>query len=452
MLAEGLYSPDLAPPERPVPFNLTAETAVLGSLLLDRDGIITCAGWLEPGDFFRETHGWLYAAIRDLYRRREPPDLVTVAEELRRRRLRTEQTILDAIGGPAELLRLMNSQGTAVHIEYYARIVQRTAVLRRLISVGGRIAGLGYEEGLDADEVLSRARALLAGVEPGRADAWVDLATVWESNLAELNARARGEAPPNVPTGFTALDTLTDGWAPGDLIILAALTSRGKSAMALHFAAAAAQAGRAVAVVSLEAYKEALGRRLLARESGVDYGLIRRGTGLGDHDWKHLTDAQAAQDAMARRIFFLDEPTQTVARIAAYVDQLRAAPDKGCDLLIVDYLQLLQSEGRAENRNIAVGNISRALKLYAHAAHIPIIALSQFNREAVSADVPGLNHLRDSGSLEQDMSIGLFLHRPNRDDPARVDLILAKHREGAADVAIPLRWHGSIQRFEEVQL
>lgn len=448
--APGLYTTGDLPPERPVPFNVQAEASLIGALLLDRDGIITCAGWLEPGDFYREVYGWIYGAIRDLYRRREPPDAVTVADELRRRLLSPGKTVLDLIGGPAELLHLMNMQGTAVHVEYYARIIQRCAIMRRLITAGGRIAGLGYEEGLEPDELLSRARGLLAGVDPGRGDAWHDLYSVWATNIREIEARLDGALPPNVPTGFAELDRQTDGWAPGDLIILAALTSRGKSAMALHFARAAAHAGRAVAIVSLEAYKEALGRRALASESGVDYGLIRRGQGLGDHDWRRLVDTTGDQAAMARRIFFLDEPTQTVSRIATYVDQLRAAPGKGCDLLIVDYLQLLESEGRAENRNVAVGNVSRALKLYAHTAHLPIIALSQFSREAVHSEVPGLHHLRDSGSLEQDAGIVMFLHRPDPQDPAQVHLLLAKQREGAADVAIPLRWRGSLQRFEEL--
>lgn len=449
MLRNGA-APVLTGLDRPVPFNVQAEASLIGALLLDRDGIITCAAWLDPRDFYREVYGWVYEAIRTLYQRREPPDAVTVADELRRRPLANNQTVLDAIGGPAELLHLMNMQGTAVHVEYYARIIQRCAVMRRLITAGGQIAGLGYEEGLEPDGLLSRARALLAGVDPGRGDAWVDLYQVWDSNITEIEARIAGALPPNVPTGFVQLDQQTDGWAPGDLIILAALTSRGKSAMALHFARAAAHAGRSVAVVSLEAYKEALGRRALASESGVDYGLIRRGRGMGDHDWQRIADTTRDQVDMARRIFFLDEPTQTVSRIATYVDQLRAAPGKGCDLLIVDYLQLLESEGRAENRNIAVGNVSRALKLYAHAAHIPIIALSQFSRDAVHSDVPGLHHLRDSGSLEQDAGIVMFLHRPDTTDPTQVHLLLAKQREGAADVAIPLRWYGSLQRFEEI--
>jgi replicative DNA helicase len=442
-----------APPERPVPYDIQAEGAVLGSLLLDRDAIIHVASFLQPTDFYREANGWIYGAILDLYHRREPPDLVTLSSELARRTIRSGgdvRSVLDLVGGPAYLATLEYTVPTAVHVTYYGQIVARAALMRRLITSGGQIAGLGYETALDPSEVLGRARALLAGVDHTRGDAWVDLATVWASNIREIEDRLDGAIPPNVPTGFATLDEHTDGWAPGDLIILAALTSRGKSAMALHFARAAAKAGRTAAIVSLEAYKEALGRRMLASESGVDYGLIRRGRALGEHDWRRLADTIGERDDMARRIFFLDEPTQTVSRIAAYVDQLRATPGKGCDLLIVDYLQLLESEGRAENRNVAVGSISRALKLYAHAAHIPIIALSQFSREAVNAEVPGLNHLRDSGSLEQDAGIAMFLHRPQRDDPSLVHLLLAKQREGTADIAIPLRWHGSLQRFEEV--
>ena len=440
------------PLERPVPYDIRAEEAVLGSLLLDRDAVIKAAGFLQPGHFYSEKNGWIYAAILSLYQRREPPDTVTLSSELERRRVKlgrdADQSMLDAVGGVAYLAALMHGVPTAVHIQWYAQAVRRCAILRQLIQVGGAIAGLGYETAQEPEALLTKAAGLLSALRTDRADAWVSLADVWQSNLSEMEARQQGKLPPGVPTGFPSLTAATQGWQPGDTVLLAARTSRGKSALALHFAAAAAAAGRPVGVVSLEARKEAMGLRLLARESGVDLGVLRAGT-LGDHNWQAVTDAVAGQNAMAERVWFLDSPSQTVGQVEAFVDQLRADAAKGCDLLIVDYLQLLRGTG-GSNRESEVSGISRALKLLAMRVGIPVIALAQLNRAALGADAPDLHHLRESGSLEQDANIVLMLHRPDDADPQHVHLLLRKQRDGIADIAIPLRWQGGLQKFTEV--
>jgi replicative DNA helicase len=449
LVSDRLYAGDV-PIERPVPYDVQAEEAVLGSLLLDRDGVIRAATFLQPGHFYSEKNGWIYSAILALYARREPPDLITLSSELARRMVRLgaeDQTMLEAVGGVAYLAALMHGTPTALHIEYYGKIVRRCAVLRQLIRVGGEIAGLGYETAQEPDALLTRASGLLSALRTDRPDAWVSLADVWQTNLSDMEARQAGKLPPGVPTGFDTLTAHTQGWQAGDLVVLAARTSRGKSALALHFAAAAADAGRAAAVISLEARKEAMGLRLLARESGVDLGTLR-GAGLNDAGWQRVINATAARNAMAERVYFLDSPSQTVGQVEAFVEQLRADATKGCDLLIVDYLQLMRGTG-GSNREAEVAGISRALKLLAMQAQIPVIALAQLNRAALGAEAPDLHHLRESGALEQDANIVLMLHRPHEDDPATMHLLLRKQRDGVADIAIPLAWNGALQHFEE---
>lgn len=438
------------PVERPVPYDLAAERGVLGSLLLDRDGVIKAATFLQPRHFYREAHAWIYAAILALYARREPPDLITLSSELNRRTVRLgtgEQSMLDAVGGMAYLAQLMHDVPTALHIEYYGNIVKRGATDRRRISVGGELAALGYRTDLRPDQIQAEERRILTQLRDDLPqDAWISLADVWATNLTDMEARQAGKVPPGVPTGFPTLDAHTQGWQPGDLIILAARTSRGKSALALHFAAAAAAAGRQVGMVSLEARKEAMGLRLLARESGVDLGTLR-GAGLNDQGWARVVNATADANAMAERIWFLDSPTQTVPQVEAFVEQLRADATKGCDLLIVDYLQLLRGTG--STRESEVAGISRGLKLLGMQANLPVIALAQLNRAALGADAPDLHHLRESGAVEQDANIAIMLHRPNEDDPRRMHLLLRKQRDGVADIAIPLDWQGALQKFEE---
>src|SRR6476661_3119304 len=283
----SVYSGGDGPQERPVPYDLQAEEAVLGSLLLDRDAIIKIATFLTPADFYREANGWVYDCILDLYHRREPPDFVTLSSELDRRGR------LEGVGGHAYLAGLMHRVPTAVHVEYYARIVERNAVLRRLITVGGQIAGLGYEEAQEIATVLDKAESLLFGVtqRQGSAD-FVSIKRVLEEYFDRLDMvqHQKGNVV-GVPTGFHDLDELTGGLQKSDLVIVAARPSVGKSSFGLSIAYnAAVLHGKSVGVFSLEMSAEQLVQRLLSICSGVEAQRLRLGY-LSDTEWQALSDA-----------------------------------------------------------------------------------------------------------------------------------------------------------------
>lgn len=424
------------------PYDLQAEEGILGGLVRDPAAISKVAPWLQPAHFYRDAHRWIYEAILTLYRAHTPADVVTIGHELERRGR------LPAADGGALIEHFWSGPYSAANLESYGGIVVRCAAARRRIVIGEQLAALGRQTDLDEEEIARQERALLAQLREDAPGAWVSLAAVWEINRQAMADRIAQGAPGGVPTGFPTLDHHTQGWQPGDLVILGARTSRGKSAMALHWAQAAAKAGYCVGVISLETRKEAMGLRLLARESGVDYGVLRAAR-LGAHDWTRVDAALDGEAEMAGRVWFLDTPTQTVPQVGAWVDQLRA--EAGCDLLIVDYLQLMEAHKRAGNREQEIAAITRGLKLLAMQLNLPIIALAQLSRAALGAEIPGLQHLRESGSQEQDAALVLFLHRPDEQNPQRVDLILAKQREGVADIGIPLYWHGSTQRFEETE-
>ena len=381
-----------APLERPVPYDLQAEEAALGSLLLDRDAIIKVATFLQPADFYREANGWIYDCILDLYHRREPPDLVTLSSELDRRGR------LEPIGGLAYLAGLMHRVPTAVHVEYYGRIVERTAVLRRLISVGGQIAGLGYEEGLDLGDVLDRAESLLFGVtqRQGSQD-FLSIKRVLEEYFDRLDTvqHQRGNVV-GVPTGFHDLDELTGGLQRSDLVIVAARPSVGKSSFGMSIAYNASVLHRkSVGIFSLEMSAEQLVQRLLAIASGVEAQRLRLGY-LNDTEWQKLSDAFGLLADVP--LFFDDSAGLTITEVRSRARRLQA--EAGCDLLIVDYLQLMSGK-RSENRVQEVSEITRGLKQLARELNVPVIAISQLSRavESRTSHVPMLSDLRESGCL-----------------------------------------------------
>lgn len=438
------------PVDLPVPYDLRAEIGVLAGLVASwqRKGeappMAQIAGDLAPGHFFSEAHGLIYAAALRLYQTRTPVDHITITAELQARGQ------IDAVGGYEALGAIFGSFSSSAFVEHYAAIIRKHAQARRRIQIGGQLAALGYRQDLSADDLLAAERTLIDELHQDTPDAWVSLRDVWAQNVFEMEELQAGRGTRPITTGFPKLDAaLTGGLRPGDAVIVAALTSRGKTAMALHLAAAAAADGKSVGVVSLESFKEAMGVRLLARESAVDSGVLRAGT-LGDHDWRKVVEAQQAADDWAGRLWFLDNPSQTVEAVEAYVDRLRSAPGKGCDLLVVDYLQLMEGP-KGGNREREVAAVSRGIKNLAMRHKIPVVELSQLSRAAVGADQPGLHHLRESGAIEQDANIVCFLHRPNADDPSLIHLLVAKQREGPSELAIPLRWYGSTQTFEEIK-
>jgi replicative DNA helicase len=422
--------------DRLPPQSIDAEQSVLGALLIDRDAIIEVAEILKPADFYRPIHGGVYAAVLDLYERREPVDIVTVSEVLERR------GELDAAGGSAYLASLINLTPTAVNAAHYARIVERKAVLRSLISAAGKIAAIGYEETPDVAESIDRAESELFSVSQRRVKSgFSPLKQLLHAAYDRLDYlhQHRGELS-GVPSGFRDLDALTTGFQKSDLIIIAARPSIGKTSLALNIAEyAAVHEGRTIGLFSLEMSKEQLVLRLLSSVSHIDSQRLRNGF-LEEMDFARLAPAM---NALAEAPIYIDD-TPNISTMELRTKARRLQAEAGLDLVIVDYLQLMQSSAasRDSNRVQEVSEISRGLKALARELEVPVIALSQLSRqpEMRESKDPRLSDLRESGSIEQDADLVLFLWREkeqangDRDaDGEVVQLNLAKHRNGPTD-------------------
>ena len=419
--------------DRLPPQSIEAEQSVLGSILIDRDAVIEVAEFLKADDFYRQAHSKIYAVIVDLFERREPIDIVTVAEALER------DDDLEAVGGRAYLGTLSNSTPTAVHATQYARIVERKALLRNLIGAAGKIAGIGYEDPAEVAEAIDRAEAELFAVSQRRVGAgFSPLKTLLHDaydRLDYLHAH-RGEIS-GIRTGFQDLDTLTTGLQKSDLVILAARPSVGKTSLALNIAEHAAVRDRkSVGIFSLEMSKEQLVLRLLSSVSNIDSQRLRTGF-LEELDFARIAPAMNALSEAP--IYIDDTPNITTMELRTKARRLQA--EAGLDVVIVDYLQLMQSSTttRDANRVQEVSEISRGLKALARELKIPVIALSQLSRqpEMRESKEPRLSDLRESGSIEQDADLVLFLWREKergsddqQTDGEVVKLKLSKHRNG----------------------
>lgn len=435
--------------ERLPPHNIEAEQAVLGSLLIDRDAIIRVASFLKPDDFYRGSHALIYQAILDLYNRRVPADFVTVVDELER------SGRLDDIGGVSYLTELLSAVPSAVHVEYYGRIVERTATLRRLIDAGAEIVRIGYEDHADAEEALEQAERVIFEVSQRRTVRdFVPISQILEQYFDKLDyiQQHRGEVI-GIPTGFADLDKLTGGLQRSDLIILAARPSVGKTSFQLGIAHhAAVRAGKTVAIFSLEMSAEQLVQRLLSMETGVDTHRLRLGF-IDDSEWDRIS--RAFGRLSEAKIFIDDTPSISVMELRSKARRLMA--EQGLDLVIVDYLQLMQAR-RSENRVQEISEISRGLKGLARELNVPVLALSQLSRavETRTDHRPLLSDLRESGSLEQDADLVIFIYRdelynPDTDRRGIAEIIVAKHRNGPTDT-IHLRFFERTARFADLEL
>ncbi|HSH79959.1 MAG TPA: replicative DNA helicase [Herpetosiphonaceae bacterium] len=420
--------------EKQLPSNLEAERATLGSLLMDRDAIIAVAAWLAPEHFYLEKHRWVYEAVQGCYVRRVPPDLQTIADELRR------QERLAEVGDLAFLVELSNSVPTAYHIEYYARIVERTAVLRSLIQAGGKIAALGYDETDDVEQTLDQAEQELFNVSQRRGiQSFLPLAQVIEQYYEYLSdIQERGPEMSGVPTHFIDFDRLTGGLHRSDLLILAARPGVGKSSLAMSMAYNIAMNNRSpVGIFSLEMGRDQLLQRLLATYTGIDSQRLRTGK-------VSTQELQTVMDAMgqlaAAPMFIDDTPGITVNEVRSKARRLQA--EHGLEVLIIDYLQLMSGSGRRnDNRVQEVSEISRSLKGLARELNVPVIALSQLSRavEGRTSHVPMLADLRESGSIEQDADLVMFIYREemydkDTDKKGIAEIHIAKHRNGPLGV------------------
>jgi replicative DNA helicase len=437
---------DRAPTERSLPADINAERAALGSILLERDAIIVVAPWLVPEYFYLEKHSWIYEAILECYNRRVPPDISTVADELRR------QERLELVGGILYLGELSAEVPTAVHVEYYARIVERTAILRRLIEAGGKIAALGYDERDDLETTLDKAEAELFNVSQRRAmEDFIHIRRVVDAYFEQITrGDEAGTRLAGLNTGFFDLDKLTGGLQRSDLIILAARPSVGKTAFALSLAYNIAVAQpHTVGIFSLEMSREQLVQRLLAMHTGIDTQRLR--TGNITRDLQPIIEAMGILSETS--LYIEDTPGLSIMEVRSRARRLRA--QVGIDLIIVDYLQLMQSR-RSDNRVQEVSEISRGLKALARELDVPVIALSQLSRavEGRVSHVPMLSDLRESGSIEQDADIVMFIYREELYDKETekkgiAEIHLAKHRNGPLGV-VPLRFDTNTTTFQNL--
>ncbi|MEX2237757.1 MAG: replicative DNA helicase [Dehalococcoidia bacterium] len=449
-------------PEKLPPHDIDAEEAVIASLLVDSEAIYRIAQLLKPSDFFREKNRWVYEAALGLFERNEPINQISVAHELARR----EQ--LENAGGGAYLARLVADLPTTVGIEHFAHTIARDAVYRKLISAAGQIAGMAYQGGSDLEAVLGRSEALL--IQLRGAESLQDFVHIRELLAAYLEETGEEhEAARTITTGFSDLDQLLGGLKRSDLVILAARPSLGKSSLALNVARNAAVGSRArVAVFSLEMASEHLAQRLLSAESGVDSASLRLGLTTEAQERRISNALGVLSDA---DIYFDDTSVMYVAEMRAKARRL--ALERGLDLIVVDYLQLMHggtvtNERQQENRVQEISYISRSLKQLARDLDVPVLACAQLSRaiEMRPNHIPMLSDLRESGSIEQDADVVMFIYREDRyvskedwekehpdssgnEYPAGVaQIIVAKHRNGPTG-RVNLRFREKLSRFED---
>jgi len=414
------------------PQSSEAEESVLGALLIDSESIIEVASVLSPNDFYKPANAKVYAAIKALHEKAQPIDILTVSEELERRGQ------IEEIGGRAALADLCDRTPTAVHAPQYARIVERKAMLRGLINAASKIAAIGYEDSADAGEAIDRAESELFSVSQKRAvGGFTPLGKLLNQAYDRLDYlhQHRGQLM-GLRTGFTAIDTIMQGLQASDFIVLAARPSVGKTSLALNMAESIAmREGKSVGVFSLEMSKEQLVLRLLSSVTNIDSYNLRSGF-LGEMDFPKIADAMGRLEQA--KIFIDDTASISVMELRTKARRLKM--ESGLDLVIVDYLQLMQpgQANRDGNRVQEVSEISRGLKALARELEIPVIALSQLSRQMENREkaVPRLSDLRESGAIEQDADVVLFLYRDGeRTDDVNVkgetiNFSIAKHRNG----------------------
>jgi replicative DNA helicase len=434
--------------ERTPPHDLAAEQCVLGGMMLSKDAISDVLEIIRPQDHYRPAHQIVHEVILDLYGRGEPADAVTVAAEL------TKRGDIGRMGGAPYLHTLIASVPTAANAGYYARIVRERALLRRLVEVGTRIVQLGYSGDGDADDLVDRAEAEVYGVTERRvSDDYLPLSEIMPGALDEIEAiGSRGGALTGVPTGFADLDALTNGLHPGQMIIIAARPALGKSTLALDLArAASVKHGLTSVMFSLEMSRNEITMRLLSAEARVPLHSMRTGQ-MSDEDWTRL--ARRMSEVVNAPLFIDDSPNMSMMEIRAKCRRLKQRND--LRLVIIDYLQLMTSPKRVENRQQEVSDMSRSLKLLAKELNVPVIAVAQLNRgpEQRTDKRPLLADLRESGSIEQDSDVVILLHREDayeRESPraGEADFIVAKHRNGPT-ATVTVAFQGHFSRFVDM--
>ena len=429
------------------PQSIDAEKSLLGAVLIDDETLADITEHVTAADFYDKTHGVIYGAMMRLYEKHKPVDLLTLTDELKRKKE------FETVGGSAYLTELTTYVPTAAHAESYAEIVAQKAVRRRLIKASGDISELGFDEDTTTQELLEKAEAELFSVSDQSLKQDVtsleNILTESFDRLEELH-KNKGQLR-GIRTGYRDLDNMTAGLQRSDLVVLAARPAMGKTTLVTNLAYNVATiAKQPVLFFSLEMSKEQLVDRMLADASGVDAWNIRTGN-LSDEDFSKLSEAMG--EMAEAPIYIDDQPGLSVLEMRTKARRVNHEQPLG--LIIVDYLQLMQGSGRSDgNRVQEVSEISRGLKLIARELNVPLIALSQLSRsvESRSPQIPQLSDLRESGSIEQDADIVSFIYRPGYYEPDNpefeniTDLIIAKHRNGPTG-KVQLYFHPERLRF-----
>lgn len=439
----------MALPERVPPQNIEAEQAVLGAMLIKKEAIIEVQEILQPDDFYREAHRIVYEAMLELSGNDEAVDLVTLTEQLRK----SEQ--LEKIGGLPFITQLANAVPTAANVGYHAKIVKEKAELRNLINAATKIASAAYEDTDSAENIMDEAeKSILAVANRQNGGAFESMKSIVMRTFERINVLYESKGGlTGISSGFKDLDKLTSGLQKSDLILVAARPSMGKTAFTLNIAAYCGLHDCKVAFFSLEMSKEQLMQRMMCSEGGIDATRLRTGQ-LDEGEWNKLVETA---DRLSRAPIFIDDTAGiTVMDLRSKARRLKA--EHGLDLIIIDYLQLMQGRAskNSDNRQQEISEISRSLKALARELDVPVIALSQLSRSVESRQVkkPMLSDLRESGSLEQDADIVMFLYREDYYDKDTenkniTEIIVAKHRNGPVD-SIQLFFQKEYTKFRDL--
>lgn len=435
--------------ERDLPFNMEAEQAVLGSALTDGESVGEAVQVLIPNDFYFSSNKFIFEAVMDLFNANKAIDFVTVTEQLKL------NNKLDAVGGIDYLKRLAQSVPTTQHVQYYSQIIKEKSTLRSLIKGADSISKMAYGEEDSLNKLLEGAEQIIFDISSSREQTdLVHIGDVLQASYESLakNALNKGGIT-GLATGFEELNKRTGGFHGGELIIIAGRPGMGKSAFAVNIAEyVSITLGKTVAVFNLEMPKEQIVNRILCSQALVDNGRIRTGTMEAD-DWERICDVA---DTIAKAPIYIDDTASiTVSQIRAKCRRLKQM--KQLDMVVIDYLQLMQSSGRSDNRQQEISEISRSLKVLAKELDIPVIALSQLKRESESqkGKRPILSDLRESGAIEQDADMVMFLFRnyyysKNPEEKELAECIIAKNRSGDTDT-FPLGFRGEYTKFQTIE-
>ena len=417
------------------PQNIEAEQSVLGAILIDADAMHRVVSVLQPEYYYKDAHRLVFVSMLELAERGEPIDLVTLTEKLR------TKSELERVGGASYLADLADSVSTSANIEYYAKIVEEKALLRKLISAGSEIVESAFSETQETEQILDQAERKLFEITGSRHQkGFTHIKNILEDVMADIERMSDSESGLlGISSGYVDLDRFTSGFQPSDLIIVAARPSMGKTALCLNFAAdIAIRQKKTVAIFSLEMSKESLVQRLLCADSEVNSNRIRTGN-LKDQDLKRITRSLGRLDEA--NIYIDDTPSISAMELRAKARRIKM--DKGLDIIIIDYLQLMTgSRSKEGNRNQEISEISRLLKSISRELNVPLIALSQLSRavEQRTEKKPELSDLRESGEIEQTADLVIFVHREDYYEMQNVptsltELIIAKHRNGPTGMA-----------------